>query len=316
MRIIRVTTERQQRTQETQMTYEFPGPVEKQGVTERTVGPSSLPKKARSNKYTKSLWSFRLKEGNEYAYFGQLYHDKARFYHVLSIQDEDYLEMLDYWDRQEEKTARQTIDNISFAQMNYNATLDENGDAIDPMDKEEYQQWAQQEDSSAGRRIPIKAENAIINSIIKRLSPTDQRVYRYMFEGNYTDAEIKQVFELEHSAWSNEKRRFLEKIRQIFIELGYDVPTLDEVKAQAKKQNGRMAEIEKAKEKAALMADLEQSISRELKCSESTTRSCAFAAEEQAERDTQNGLYEALWEETEEAKAEQTNKAIDKNREN
>jgi hypothetical protein len=81
-------------------------------------------------------------------------------------------------------------------------------------------------------------------------------------------------------------------------------------------ENTEKSEIEKAKEKAALMADLEQSISRELKCSESTTRSCAFAAEEQAERDTQNGLYEALWEETEEAKAEQTNKAIDKNQEN
>lgn len=298
------------------MAYEFPGPVEKQGVTERTVGPYSLPKKARSNKYTKSLWSFRLKEGNEYAYFGQLYHDKARFYHVLSIQDEKYLEMLDYWDRQEEKAARQTIDNISFAQLNYHATLDEDGDAIDPMDREEYQQWAQQEDSSAGRRIPIKAEKAIINSIIKRLSPTDQRVYRYMFEGNYTDAEIKQVFELEHSAWSNEKRRFLEKIRQIFIELGYDVPALDEVKAQAKKRNDRMAEIEKAKEKAALMAELEQSISRELKCSESTTRSRAFAAEEQAERDTQNGLYEALCEEKEAEKAEQANKVIDRNHDN
>lgn len=294
------------------MAYEFPGPVEKQGVTERTVGTYNLPKRARSNKYTGSLWSFRLKEGNEYAYFGQLDYDKARFYHVLSIKDENYLEMLDYWDRQEEKAARQTIDNISFAQLNCHAVLDEDGDAIDPMDREEYQQWIQEEDSSAGRRIPIKAEKAIVNSVIKRLSPTDQRVYRYMFEGNYSDAEIKQVFELEHSAWSNEKKRFLEKIRQIFIELGYDVPTLDEVKAQRKKWNDRMAETEKAKEKAALMAELEQSISRELKCSESMTRPRGFAAEEQVERDTQNGLYVMLCEEKEEEMIEKADKAIDR----
>ena len=294
------------------MAYEFPGPVEKQGVTERTVGTYNLPKRARSNKYTGSLWSFRLKEGNEYAYFGQLYHDKARFYYILSIKDEKYLEMLDYWDRVEEKAARQTIDNISFAQLNYHAALDEDGDAIDPMDQEEYQQWVQEEDSSAGRRIPIKAEKAIVNSIIKRLSPMDQRVYRYMFEGNYSDAEIKQVFELEHSAWSNEKKRCLEKIRQIFIELGYDVPMLDEVKAQRKKWNDRMAEIEKAKEKAALSKDLEQSISREVRHSESTTGPRAFAAEEQAERDTQNGLYEMLCEEKEEEMTEQANKALDR----
>lgn len=297
------------------MAYEFPGPVERQGVTERTVEPYNLPKKARSNKYTKSLWSFRLKEGNEYAYFCQLYHDKARFYHVLSIQDEQYLEMLDYWDRQEEKAARQTMDNISFAQLNYDVTLDEDGDTIDPMDREEFLEWTQQEDGSAGRRIPIKAEKAVVNSVIKRLSPTDQRVYRYMFEGNYSDAEIKQVFELEHSAWSNEKKRFLETIRQIFIELGYDVPTLDEVKAQRKKWDGRMAEIEKAREKATLSKDLEQSISREVRRTESDTSPRAFAAEEQAKRDKENGLYEMLSEEKEEEQAEQGNKNLDKKQE-
>ncbi len=286
------------------MAYEFPGPVEKQGVTERTVGTYNLPKKARSNKYTKSLWSFRLEEGNEYAYFGQLFYDKAKYYHVLSIRDENYLEMLDYWDRLEEKAARQTMDNISFAQLNYRAAIDEDGSAIDPMDQEEYQNWVQQEDSSAGRKIPIKAELAVINSIIKRLSPTDQRVFRYMFEGNYTDAEIKQVFDLEHSAWSNEKRRFLEKVRQIFIELGYDVPTLDEVKEQTKKRNERMAEIEEAREKEALMDALEKSITREVKRSESTTGPRAFAADEQAERDKQNGLYEILREEKEEETAQ------------
>ena len=282
------------------MAYEFLGPVEKQGVTERTVGTYNLPKRARSNKYTRSLWNFRLKEGNEYAYFGQLFYEKVRFYHVLSIKDEKYLDMLDYWDRQEEKAARQTMDNISFAQLNYDATLDEDGDSIDPMDREEFLEWTQQEDSSTGRRIPIKTEKAVVNSIIKRLSPTDQRVYRYMFEGNYSDAEIKQVFELEHSAWSNEKKRFLEKIRQIFIELGYDVPTLDEVKAQRKKWDDRMAEIEKAREKATLSKDLEQSISREVRRSESTTGPRAFATEEQAKRDTENGLYEMLCEEKEE----------------
>ena len=276
------------------MAYEFPEPTEKQGVTERTVSTYNLPQKARSNKYTKSLWSFRLKEGNGYAYFGQLYHDKARYYHVLTIKDEQYLEMLDYWDRIEEKAARQTIDNISFAQLNYKTSIDEDGSAIDPIDQEEYQQWVQQEDGSEGQKFPIRAELAIANSIIKRLSPTDQRVYRYMFEGNYTDAEIKQVFELEHSAWSNEKRRFLEKIRQIFIELGYDVPTVEEVNAQIKKRNDRNSEIKNAKEKASLMDELERSISREARRSESTTGSRAFAADEQAERDTQNGLYEML----------------------
>lgn len=276
------------------MAYEYPGPVEKQGVEERTVGPYDLPKKAHSNKYTRSLWSFQLKEGNEYAYFGQLYHDKARFYHVLTIKDRQYLEMLDYWDRLDEKAERKSMDNARFAQLNYRATIDEDGSAIDPMDQEEYQKWVQQEDSSTGGRIPVKAEQAIVHSIIKRLSPTDQRVYRYMFEGNYTDAEIKQVFELEHSAWSNEKRRFLEKVRQIFIELGYDMPTLDEVKVQTKKWNDHMAEIEKDKKKAALSKELEQSISREVRCSESNTDPRAFAAEEQAERDTQDGIYEQL----------------------
>ena len=293
------------------MAYEFPGPVEKQGVTERTIGTYNLPQKARSNKYTKDLWSFRLKEGNEYAYFGQLYHDKASYYHVLSIKDEKYLEMLDYWDRIEEKTARDTADHISIEQLNYRAVLDEDGSAIDPMDQEEYQQWVQQEDRSEGRRIPIKAEHVIVNSIIKRLSPADQRVYRYMFEGNYTDAEIKQVFELEHSAWSNEKRRFLEKVRQIFIEMGYEVPTIEEVKAQVKKRNDRIRKNEKSKEEANLMDALEQSIFREVRRLESTTGARAYAAEEQAERDEQSGLFEILCEEEEE-KTSQEGKDLDR----
>lgn len=89
------------------------------------------------------------------------------------------------------------------------------------------------------------------------------------------------------------------------------MPTLDEVKAQTKKWNDRMAEIEKDKEKAALSKVLEQSISREMRCSESNTDPRAFAAEEQVERDTENGIYETLVEE----KTTQERKGLDKNNE-
>ena len=87
------------------------------------------------------------------------------------------------------------------------------------------------------------------------------------------------------------------------------MPTLDEVKVQTKKWNDRMAEIEKVKKKAALSKELEQSISREVRCSESNTDPRAFAAEEQAERDTENGIYETLVEE----KTTQERKGLDKN---
>jgi hypothetical protein len=280
-----------------QKDFQFPGPVERQGVTETTIGVYSLPKKARSNQYTRNLWSFRLKEGNNYAYFGQMYHDKYRYYHILSVEDTNFLDMLDYWDRVEEKGDRRVVDHVSFAQLNYKKKLDENGDDIDPLDKEEYLKWVYNADSAEGSRIPVKAANAIAHSIIKRLSPADRRVYQYMFEGNYTDAEIKQIFELEHSAWSNEKRRFLEKVRQIYIELGYDVPTLEEVKEERKRQEKAMKKIKEAREEDGVIDALVKSISREIRDSESVTKPRAFAADEQSKRDDASGLNQILYEE-------------------
>ena len=268
----------------------FPDPVEKQGVRETFVGPYSLPKKIRSNKYTRGRWSCRLKEGNSYAYWQEFYFNKPDYYHVLSIDDEDLLDMLDYWDLMEERGDRKSWDNISFAQLNHAIAVDENGDALDPLDKEEYREWVDEERSTVGRSFPLKAETAIVHSIIERLSPADQRVYEYMFDGNMTEAEIKQAFELKHSAWSNEKRRFLDKVRQVFIELGYDVPTQEEVDKQARQVEKDMKAVEKARREEAKMGLLGKSIKKELSRVESTTKPRAFAAEDQAEEDRLNGL--------------------------
>lgn len=270
--------------------FEFPEPERRQGVTEKAVGRSSLPKRARSNKYTRGSWSFRLKEDNGYAYWQEFYQSDVKYYRVLFIEDQDLLEMLDYWDRQEEKADRQSFESGSFSYINFLQTTD----GADPMDRAVYEEWAQKEDSARGKKLPVKAELAVIHSIIISLSPTDQRVYRYMFEENMTDAQIKQAFELEHSAWSNEKKRFLNKVRNAFIELGYEVPGLEELKKQAKVRDDAIKRLAAAREKEAAAGRLEKSIAREIRRMESTTKPRAFASEEQEEEDRIGGLTDYL----------------------
>ncbi len=263
-----------------QKDFAFPEPVTRQGVTEKTVHFSSCPKKARSSKYTRGQWSFRLKEGNTYAYWGEYHLDRVQYYHILSIEDEDILSMLDYWDMREARSERKHQDNASYAMSNYEKVLDEDGSALDPMDQEVYREWANQGDSSGGRKLPAKAVHAIIHSIIERLSPTDQRVYQYMFDENMSEAEIKQAFELKDSAWSEEKKRFLEKVRSILIEMGYDVPTLDEVQEQEQKRGDIMKQVYSAKDDEDKTSRLGKSIAREARCLESGAKARASDVEE------------------------------------
>lgn len=296
--------------------FDFPEPVEGQGVVQWTVGSASAPKRARTNRYTKGSRSFRVKDDSRYAYDdhnssdccsnacranyayrtnyayranyayrGEFAVDQQLYYNVLSIDDGNVLEMLDYWDRLEEKANRQALENSSFSYLNYTQDLDEDGNALDPMDQEVYREWAAQEDGARGKRFPIKAELAIIHSIMERLSPKDQRVYRYMFEENMTDAEIKQAFELEHSAWANEKKRFLNRVREVFIALGYEVPTLAEVKNQARRRADAMKKIESATQEEAELYNLGKSIARELRRMESATKPRIFVSVDSDEDD-------------------------------
>lgn len=270
----------------------FPEPEERQGVRETYVGPYSLPKKARSNQFTRGRWSFRLAGGNAYAYWQEFYHDKIQYYHILNIEDEDLLEVLDYWDLMEERGTRRNWDNISFSQLNYARKLDEDGSALDPEDQEIYREWVREEENATDCKLPIKAEHAIVHSIVEQLSPADQRIYQYMFSDNMSSAEIKQAFDLTASALSEEKIRFLEKVRKVFIELGYDVPTLEELQEENNRHQDAMKEIAKAKKEEAESSRLGKSISSELRRSESTTKPRAFATEEQEKEDRLNGVDE------------------------
>ena len=266
----------------------FPDPMESQGVKETFVGPYSLPEKARCRQYTQGRWSYKLKEENKYAYWQEFYFDKARYYHVMDIDDGDLVDMLDYWDRVEARGDRQAMVNTKFDLK----PLDSDGSWLDPIDQEVFEEWAHGEDSTADRKLPIKAEYAIIHSNINRLSPADQRIYQYMFSDNMSSAEIKQAFDLKRSALSEEKTRFLEKIRRVFIELGFEVPTLEEVRAQSERRRAKMKEVEDAIEQEGKRKREQKSISDERARTESTTKPRAFAAEEQEQQDRVNDLDE------------------------
>ena len=282
--------------------FVFPEPVERQEVTEKTVHPDSLPRKARSNKFNRGSWSFRLKEDEDkedkdeddkgYAYWGQwCYPFKIQYYHQLTIEDPELLEMLDYWDRQEEKSNRFHQENASYATANYEMALDEDGSALDPADRETYLEWVRDtEDDSGHHKLPVKAEKEIIHSIVEKLTPMDQRVYQYMFDEDWTEAEIKEAFNLTHSAWSEEKRRFLEKVRSVFIELGYEVLTLEEVRREASERRKKMKAIDDARQDEAAIGRLGKSLSEELRRIESADKPRAFAVEEQEKKDQLDGI--------------------------
>lgn len=259
-----------------------------QGVTESFRGATDNLARARCNRYTANHGSFLLKDGR-YAYRDHVWMDgpKREFYHILSIEDEEILRFLDYWDKLEEKQNRgggTVSDRESYAYQNHlqRDGEDEESSTADPIDRYVYTEWFRDEcainneDASMSKRFPLRAEYAIIHAFLQELTPTDRQVYENLFAGSLFDEEIKGELHLEHSTWSMDKRRFLDKVRAVFSAAGYDVPSPEELAKERDGYSARLNAIRAQQNEEAKERNMGRSISRELALTEQTSRPRAF----------------------------------------
>ena len=201
------------------------------GVKEEIVDPKDLPKRAqKAGKY--SGYDCFLLDDGRYAYRDydpeDTEHNKPVFYHVLTIEDErlmGFLECLDYFDHEEERINRCEGEMKSRWHERYKTRKDcGEEEAEDPVETALYDRYCNGSNNQRTRHFPLPAEYAVIKCAIQQMTPADQRVYEMGYDSYLSDIDIKRMFELEHSAWTNEKSRFLEKLRALFAALGYDVP--------------------------------------------------------------------------------------------
>ena len=205
--------------------------VVEDGVKEEIVEPKDLPKRAqKAGKY--SGYDCFLLEDGRYAYRDydpeDTEHKKPVFYRVLTIEDERkqaFLQCLDFLDQEEERINRSEGELKSKQHERYKKRKDRGEDeAEDPVEKALYNRYNNDNDDRKTRPLPLPAQYAVIKCAIQQMTPTDQRVYEMGYDSYLSDMDIKKMFELEHNAWSNEKSRFLGKLRTLFASLGYEVP--------------------------------------------------------------------------------------------
>ena len=282
-----------------------------QGVTESFRGSLDGLARSNSNRYTINHGSFRLKDGR-YAYRDYVWMEepKRAFYHILSIEDEEILKLLDYWDKLEEKQNRRggaVSDHESYAYQNHlqRDNEDEENAPASPVDKYLYTEWYRDEcainneDASMSRRFPLKAEYAIIHALLQELTPAERQVYEYLFAGKLSDEEIKGELHLEHSTWSMEKRRFLDKVRAVFSAAGYDVPSPEELAGEREGYRARLNAIRAQQNEDAKDRNMGRSICREAALSEQTSRPRAFVEKDDR---VQADIEEMLLDDKEELK--------------
>lgn len=253
------------------------------GVKEEIVPAWKLPKrKKKAGKYS-GRQSFLLEDGR-YAYRDcdddDGVHRKPVFYHVLTIEDENllyYLEGTAYFDSEEEKSNRREGELLSYAYMNSRKKQEVDGDyTADPMDEEFFKRYQNEIDNGPGRSFPLKSEYAVIQCVVQQMTPTDRRVYELFYNTSLSDAEIKQRFELEHNTWTNEKARFLQKMRGVFAALGYAVPrhfsSETEVEPNGSQRDEEMSAIILQEEEEEAIVQEGRSIARERWAQESRKR--------------------------------------------
>lgn len=247
------------------------GPVEIGGVKEEIVKYEKLPPRAdKAGKYS-SRDSFLLNDGR-YVYRDcddeDKPHGKPYFYHVIEITDPkllEYLECLDYFDHQEEKKNRKEGEALSYKHLNYKKREDDgDDDAMDPIEEELYKLFQYADDSRKTKPLPLPSEYSVIKCAIQQMTPADQRVFEMGYDSFLSDMEIKRMYDLEHSAWSNEKKRFQEKLRNLFIALGYDVPKLP-TEEELDQEEQKAQEYQEEYEKAIAQMEEEEAIEIEAK---------------------------------------------------
>ena len=245
-------------------------PIEYPGATEEFIISERLPaRKKKPNRYTPWDGSFALRDGR-YAYWDFDSVTKQSFYHVLTIEDAELLACLEYFDQQEEASNRRVGEHSSYISQDYDCSY--RADGFDSLsDAESYRQWLRDEDSSTAKPLPLKSEYAVIHSIVQQLPPKERRVFGLLYDSYLSEAEIKKLLQLTHSAWANEKTRFHEKVHRIFTALGYDVPKTapDHTDNKDANYSDTLAEIEAKAEEAAELRELGRSIARELSEKES-----------------------------------------------
>ena len=201
--------------------------AEVDGVKQEIISESDLSKRKVKRWYLGND-SFMLEDGR-YAYRDCNYDVKNKpvFYRVLTIEDDEaarFISGMHAIDQEEGKSYRTYCLHQDYGYENFKLAQ-EAGDGddewMDPIDKEAFSERT--EDTDKSRPFPLRPEYAVIRAVIKQMTPADREVYEMLFDSFYTEAEIKAVLGLEDSAWTNRKNRFMDRMKRIFVRLGYDV---------------------------------------------------------------------------------------------
>ena len=210
------------------------------GIKEEIMPADALPGRINKSRYA-GYENFMLKDGR-YAYRDVDCENpkKPVFYHVLTVEDESLIPLLlnlDDLDRHEEESNRRYRELQSYRDQNYKkkkADDDDDDDGwVDPTDLEAYRESQREETAGQSMPFPVKSEYAVIRAAIKQMTPADRAVFGMYLSTSLTDSEIKDILELRHSSWSNEKKRLVDRMRKVFDSLGYDT------KAAPKDQKAR-----------------------------------------------------------------------------
>ena len=202
--------------------------IEIGGVKQEVISESELSKQKIKRWYMGDD-SFMLDDGR-YAYrdCNNDIKKKPLFYRVLTIGDEElkrFIHGMHAMDREEGRSYIAYCLHQDYGYENYKKRQDEDEEEWpDPIDTSDaFGDGKDASDGEKSRPFPLRSEYAVIRAVIKQMTPADREVYEMLFDSYHTEAEIKSILDLGDSAWTNRKNRFMERIKKVFVRLGYDV---------------------------------------------------------------------------------------------
>ncbi len=166
----------------------------------------------------------------------------GEYYQVYEGLPANIVSALDDMDHQELLSERKKVEHESFDSLFGNADAD--GEIVAAA-RISHQSWLARERTET--RGTTDSRKKVLRIIMESLREEDKNLLKMIFDSRLSTEEIMQELGVKtKQALTNRKTRLLGKIRKIYEELGFEVPTQE----QLREENGLAKEAAKARKKA------------------------------------------------------------------
>ena len=166
----------------------------------------------------------------------------GEYYQIYEGLPANIVSALDDMDHQELLSERKNVEHESFDSLFGNAEAD---GAIVAAARISHQRWLARERTET--RGTTDSRKKVLRIIMESLREEDKNLLKMIFDSRLSTEEIMQELGVKtKQALTNRKTRLLGKIRKIYEELGFEVPTQE----QLREENGLAKEAAKARKKA------------------------------------------------------------------